>query len=518
VTSPLPAPATDDVSDRTPSGRFAYPVAVLGLVILVLGLAGSWALTLPPFQGPDEVAHYNSVARLVAGDGWPRPYDAKITDATVTAVAEAGSAYQDQGLAALPDPEDRSLLLEGQDWERNGTDQMVQHPPLAYAVTASVVKVLGGADLRWDHAQLIMRAVSALMLCASVPFLVGIARRMTGSRIAGVVGGGGVLLVPFFSNVGGFITNDALLITLCSAALFFAVSATTGRRPLLLLAAAGAVLGLALLTKGLALFLIPVIAVFAVMTAVRVTGWLRKIAAVAIPLAIAFCVGGWWWLRNIVTLGRIQPSQLGDRESQLTAPDEYDPWLFVGNFIVRFNRTFWGRGAREDLAFPTWAVDVAGVLLLLAVVASLVLARRRIALAALWAFPVLIIATTAANAHSIYWDLGDPSRGVQGRYIFAGIAAMAATLGILFAALSRRLAIRDGVSGAVAVVLGAAVSVWGLVWVFDRVWGADGVAGAAQAHGVAAWLYVATGVLGLCGLVIAAAALVSAEDARGRLR
>ncbi|WP_374311234.1 DUF2142 domain-containing protein [Microbacterium sp.] len=517
MTGSAPAAAADDVGSRA-SGRFAYPAAVLGLVLLVLGLAGSWALTIPPFQGPDEVAHYNSVARLVEGGGWPRPYDAKITDATVTAVAESGSAYQDQGLPVLPRPDDRSLLLEGQEWERNGTDQMVQHPPLAYAVIASVVKVLGGADLRWDHAQLIMRAVSAVMLCASVPFLVGTARRMTGSRIAGVVGGAGVLLVPFFSNVGGFVTNDALLITLCSAALFFAVSATTGRRPLLLLAAAGAALGLALLTKGLALFLIPVIAVFAIMTAVTLTGWLRRFAAVAIPLAVAFCVGGWWWLRNILILGRIQANQLGDRESRLEAADGYDPWLFVGNFIVRFNRTFWGRGAREDLAFPTWIVDAAGVLLVLAVIASFFLARRRLALAVLWAFPVLILATIAANAHSIYWDLGDPSRGVQGRYIFAGIAAMAATLGILFAALSKRLPIRAGVSGAVALIVGGVVSAAGLVWVFGRVWGAAGVAAAGQAHGVAPWLYVATGVLGLCGLVIAAAALVSAEDAQGRLR
>ncbi|MFE7846059.1 DUF2142 domain-containing protein [Microbacterium sp. NPDC057407] len=517
MTGPAPTSAAAEEEGVTRSRRAAYPVAVVGLVLLVLGLAGSWALTIPPFQGPDEVAHYNSVARLVAGGGWPRPYDAKITDATVTAVAESGSAYQDQSLATLPRPEDRSTLLEGQDWPRNGTDQMVQHPPLAYAVTALVVAGLGGADLRWDHAQLIMRGVSALALCASLPFLVGVTRRVTGSRIAGVAGGAGVLLVPFFSNVGGFVTNDALLIALCSAALYFGVRATTGGRPLLWLAAAGAATGLALFTKGLALFLLPVVGVFAVMAALRMTGWVRRIAVVAIPFAVAFCLGGWWWLRNLLILGRIQPNQLGDRESRITPADGYDVWLFIGNFITRLDRTFWGRGGREELAFPTWIVDVAGVLLLLAVVASFFFARRRVVLAALWAFPVLILATIAANAHSIYWDLGDPYRGVQGRYLFPGIAAMTASLGILFLALATRLRVRPGVIGAIAVAIGAAVSSVGLLWVFDRVWGAGGVAAAAQAHGVAPTVFVGGAVLVVAGLAATVVALLRAQEAQGRL-
>lgn len=493
--------------------RGAYRWAVAGLTMLVLGLSWAWALTIPPFQGPDEVAHYNSVARLVAGGGWPRPYEAKITDATVTAVAEAGSAYQDQALDVLPRPSERSLLLEGRAWERNGTDQMVQHPPLAYAAIAAVVTVAGGADLRWDHAQLIMRAVSGAMLCASIPFLAAISRRVTGSRTAGVVGAGAVLLVPFYLNLGGFVTNDALLIALSSAALYFAVGALNARRPLWWLAAAGAATGLALLTKGLALLLIPVVAVLALMTAIRLEGWVRKIAAIALPLAVAFALGGWWWLRNLVILGRIQPSQLGDRESRDVPVDGYDPWFFVSNFVERLNRTFWGRGAREDFAFPTWIVDIAGVLLVVAIVVAIVIARRRLLLIVLWAFPVLILAPIVANAHSVYWDLGDPSRGVQGRYIFAGIAALAGTVAVLFAAAARRLPVREGVAGAVALVVGAAVSAWGVIWVFGRVWGAGGVDAAADAHGVTTWPFVVVALVGVAGLVLACGALATRDGA-----
>ena len=464
----------------------AYHVAIAALSLLTLAFSLLWAVVMPPFTGPDEYAHYNSVTRLVAGDGWPRPYDARIEKSTIQAVAESGGSYLDQRLEALPDPTDRALLLEGDDWERQARDQMVQHPPLYYGAVAAVVWAAGGEELRWDQAQMIMRSMSALMLACSIPFVVGIARRVTSSRVAGLVGGAAVLLVPYFTNSGGFVNNDNLLVVACAAATYFAIRGLGDReRAIRYFVWSGAALGVALLTKGLALMLIPVIALIAVRSAWLASGLLRKAALVATPMLVAFVIGGWWWARNLIILGRVQPSILGGREPIGNPAEGYDFWFFVGNAVVRFNRSFWGRGSRPEFALPELVADLAGLGFVVALVVAVVVARRRALLLSLWLFPALVVATTVVNAHRIFWDLGRPAQGIQGRYVFAGIAALAATIAVLFAWIVRRHVGRGVRALAVVGVVLAPAPTWaGLWWVYARVWNGEPAQSLALAHGV----------------------------------
>lgn len=496
-----------------------YRIALSGLAVFFFATACLWALILPPFSGPDEISHYNSVVRVMTGGGWPAPYEARITDATITAVAESGGEFLDQRLAELPQPADRSLVGQGTEWDRSARDQMVQHPPAYYYLIGKVLALLGGDQLRWDSAQLAMRAMSALVFAAAIPFVAGAARWVVGSRRAGIVGAGLLLLVPFFTNGGGFITNDSLLILTCSAALYFAVRSTTARPPaaLVLLVLSGAALGAALLTKGLALMLIPVIATLGIMAAWRsFAGWKRLLVAL-VPMGVAFVVGGWWWLRNLLVLGKLQPSQLGDRESRETPIDGYDPLMFLGNFFVRLNRTFWGRGGREDMAFPALIPDVAGVVFVVLLIVAFVVARRRGILAILWAFPVLVLVTLIGNAHSVYWDLGDPSRGVQGRYLFAGIVAFAATFAVLFYAATRRASDRWRRWASAIVVTAAAGTTWvAAIWLFFRLWG-DGSAplrAALDAHGVSALAPEGAALTAAAGLVAVVLVLLSRKRSR----
>jgi hypothetical protein len=62
-------------------------------------------------------------------------------------------------------------------------------------------------------------------------------------------------------------------------------------------------------------------------------------------------------------------------------------------------------------------------------------------------------------------------------------------------------------------VVGAAVSAWGVIWVFGRVWGAGGVDAAADAHGVTTWPFVVVAIVGVAGLVLACGALAARDGA-----
>jgi len=495
---------------RSTSGVAAYRWAT-GLLAAVVFLACmSWALVSAPFSGPDERAHYNSVTRIMSGGGWPLPYEAQMESWTVTAVTEAGWGYRGQRDESPPLPTARSTIFAGGNWENLGKDQMVQHPPLYYGVVAAAASMIGDHETQWDAAQLMMRISSAAMLAGAIPFLVSVGRHVSGSPRAGVIGGTSVLLMPFFTNIGGFINNDPMLVLTCSAAICFAVRALyREEKARTSLALAGVALGLALLTKGLALLLVPVVAVFAAMVAWRWRSWPTRIWVFLLPLVIAFAVGGWWWLRNLLLLGRIQPSTLGDRERSAIAHEGYDLGDFIIGAIVRFNRTLWGRGARDDIALPTHIVDVAGLVLVGLVLVAVIVGSERRVLALLWTFPVLIVAVIFVNAHGIYWDLGSPDRGIQGRYVYAGIAAFCATFASLAVIVTKRLraAIRRILASifcAFAVVATASA----LGWVLERSWGADraaALASIATSHGVALTLPISVMGVGLA----ASAALVT---------
>jgi 4-amino-4-deoxy-L-arabinose transferase-like glycosyltransferase len=493
------------------SSSAIYLISSALLTALVLTACLTWALVSKPFSGPDEMVHYNSVTRVMNGGGWPRPYDARIENWTVTAVTEAGRTYLGQARGEPAPPGARSPMFDDTAWSKLGGDQMVQHPPLYYYGMAVASHVLLDDESTWDHAQLVMRALSSLVLAAAVPFLIGVGSQISGSRRAGLIGGSAVLLVPFFTNTGGFINNDALLVTICSASIYCAVRAWRGsRRTFLWIAAAGFALGLALLVKGLA-----VIFIFAIMAASRYSTWSKRLLLVAAPMLIAFVVGGWWWARNLLILGKLQPSILGDREHLDEPHENYDLWNFIATFILRFNRTFWGRGAREELAFPTLLVDIAGILLAILIVVTLTVVPQRGAVALLWLFPALIITTTLTNAHGIYWDLGTPNRGVQGRYIFAGAAALCVTVACFGRwAMSRRSERVKRVASAGFIIVASLVTSAGIAWVLARTWaGVDGALASAiaEAHGISpAWTLIVPATGALLALALAAAVAFSA--------
>lgn len=455
-----------------------YVRAVSLLTVAVYLFTLSWSLSMPFFDGPDEVRHYNSVARLVDGGGWPRPYEAELLPSVRQAYYESDlNRISVMGTVRLdlPAPSDRSTLLGESQVEAGSRDYMVQHPPGYYAVIAIAYAAVEGDGLRWDRALLLMRVISATIFAASVPFIVGSVRRMTGSRIAGLVGTSSLVSIPFFTNAGAYVSNDSLLTLSLAVATYCLVrfgSSPQASRGWQI--GAGVAVGVALLTKGFALMFLPAVVLLSLLAVHRRSEWRvwRGLITVSLPLVIGAAAGGWWWVRNVVVLGVLQPSQYARGTHAYPMTGEYEGvWVFATNAWHRIAATFWGRGSYSAIAFPDWLTSAASVGALVLLVAAALWARRRADLIGLATYSLLVMGTTLMNAHAIYVDIGDPDRGVQGRYLFSGITVLAIAVGVVFVGLWRRLGRAAGIGVAIALWAPWAIGFLGQDLIRRRTWG-----------------------------------------------
>ncbi|WP_341358829.1 DUF2142 domain-containing protein [Georgenia sp. M64] len=470
----------------------SYRRTVAALTVLLGAVMALWAVLTPGFRAPDEPQHYNSVMRVATGGGWPAPGTAMISDATLIATREAGFSRQDQGIgmftaSLLPrgtlqgwgadfvelqpsDPAQRSVLdhtANLQDEIAPSHDQMTQHPPLYYGLMGGLVALLGGDGWRWDVQLLFMRLVDAFIAMWSVPLVAATARRVVGSATAGVVAGAGVVGIGQFAHINAAVTNDSLTTVLGLGVTYLAARALTGRHTTGLVVVTGVTLGLGLLTKGFLLAAIPVVALAFVLGRAGNprTGrrWLSAFAA----LAVAFVVGGWWWARNLLVHGTLQPSGMPtprmDWGDQTPTAVEFVPEAFE-----RLNRSIWGNFGWLEVPLPFWLEMTLGILLVVLVVAAVVVpSPERRPMAVLLVLPVGTLAVVMAGSVAHYSSTG-LFGGLQGRYLFSGLAAMLTAVAWSLTRGTRRIAPRFVRWLPLAsVVTALALAAFSVVWAFQ---------------------------------------------------
>ncbi|CAO1652116.1 DUF2142 domain-containing protein [Salinibacterium sp. NYA9b] len=468
------------MGEKRKASERVYLVHIAAATLLVFLAGVLSAITVPFFGGPDEKNHYNSVVRVVDGGGWPLPYTARVMPAVDLAWLESGRA-----LGSAPDfdqvplAQDRSNVLAEPDFVLSSAeiDNMVQHPPAYYFLTAGVVAMTDLDSLRWDQAILLMRIFSAFLVSLSVPAIAGTVRLITGSRSLGAVGGYALLSIPFFTGFGGLVSNDTLLVPTISGALYLLVRAwKTSAKPYGLLAGAGVLLGVALLTKGFALFAIPLFVWLSFLAAFSKKPTKTQGAVVAlIAPSIAALMGGWWWIRNLILLGSVQPSVSGSLRIPLDDPlENINMFSYVGNFWLRFNSLFWARGIRPvdgGNELPAVILGCAGVAFVIAFVVVALYSRNRGITLLLFLFPAIIVATLFANSYTVYETYGVAERGVQGRYVFAGIVAYSMVFAGFVGILGRKLSLQKRNRLFVSVVAGSAAIAWAnIAWLLISAW------------------------------------------------
>lgn len=447
-----------------------YQRSVALLTLTVFGVLLLWATLSPPYATVDEPRHANSVIRLVQGGGWPPPREAVMLEASAIAAAEAADRVPPAARSAVLDRDRPESDTPRRDW-------MNQHPPTYYAIVAGAVwtaDALTPQPQRWDVTLLVMRVVSALFTAAAVPFVARSVLLVTGSAPAAVVGASTFLMIPQLANTHSLVTNDSMITFLGSVLMFACLRAYV--RPETLLSSAvlgGGVLGIGLLTKGLMLPAVAVLAVFLLLAGRRAgTGWRSRFWIPLLGGAIAFVIGGWWWVRNILVHGQIQSSN--NRTPRADEPfDGYSTADFVLSVAVRLNRTFWG-SIRSQAAFDGSILVAMGVAAGLVVVAALVFSRHRFLLLLVGVYPALVAALFTTNAFRIYWNSGALA-GVQGRYLFSGLTFLALAVGLAWVELRRRSGrVPSMVAAGAAIVAAATAFTAGYRFAFGVRWREEG--------------------------------------------
>jgi 4-amino-4-deoxy-L-arabinose transferase-like glycosyltransferase len=446
--SPAPAPAPPAGSHRAAARRSSrqVPLLVWAVTAVHLALMVMCSLLYPAFSGLDETTHVDLTYAYSDGHG-PYPPGGRLLARGIEVVygdftvpPKAGS-YSDTPIE--PRGERPSIDEAGGDVPAAAyplPNQMVQHPPLYYYLEAAVLVVPGVDGLAYDRQVALLRWGSILMLLPLPLLIWATGRRLLGpdSRapaLASVI----PVTMPGLSRLGGSVNNDNLLILLTALLTFVLVGVLRGDLRRRTGALAGLLLGLTMLTKGLALVLpLFVAAVYAV-------AWLRtrprpSLLAGALPLGLAAvvsaAVGGWWWLRNVILFGAVQPSGLGEEWTRRIegAPRPGFGWSgFVPEWIERFSMRFWGGiGYPDAPILPKWLTAAWLVFLLLAALAGVAVGiggrKGRLAAATLL-LPAVGLAGLIFYGSGAEYVYNGRLPGIQGRYVYPALPALA----VLFA-------------------------------------------------------------------------------------
>ena len=122
------------------------------------------------------------------------------------------------------------------------------------------------------------------------------------------------LSVPTYLRTGASVTSDSLLVLVCTVLLALLVRVAWGDLSRRTAIWVGLVWSAAMLTKGFALALPPAI-VLAYLLGAR-GGLAERVRTAWRPAAgsggIGAALGGWWWIRNLIVYGAVQPQGFGD--------------------------------------------------------------------------------------------------------------------------------------------------------------------------------------------------------------
>jgi len=398
-----------------------------------------------------------------------------------------------------------------------------QHPPAYYALLAIVSAALPDG-VRVDLEVWIFRLVNVLLM-APLPLLVaGIVRRFGADTPAVITAAMMPLGIPQLGATGASVNNDNLL-TLTGFLVVAGLSRVlTGDRRARTAVLIGTALAVGLLTKAWALLFVPVVALAYALVAYRTRRLLEPLRGLVTVAAVA-ALGGWWWLRNLAVYGAVQPAGHYERLAEPLAPAEAVS-KFVGE-AAEIPKRFWVmlsiRHPAGEPPFPTVLTTVLFVSLIVLALVPILRSRtygaRRLESLVLVSPFFLTAAVLLAQTWRLHLATGVPA-GLQGRYLFVGLAGVLAMVAMTIASLVPRRA-----RAAVPLVLGVAALTFSAAAVREVLryhWAYRGSSLRDGLAAVAAWSPVsdavlttilALGVVSLLGSVLlAASALRRGQD------
>lgn len=540
--------------------------AVLALVVLQALVNLGYAVVVPTWRAPDEPSHFDMVWVARSGAPWPlqagdRRLHRRIEASYEPARLDLARRHEEPPLAQAEAPPRgerpafADLAADAADGARNG---MFQHPPGYYAAAAAVgsgVLALTPGAHGWSYDQVVLavRAVGAVAVAGMPALAFAVARRLGAGEGAALAAAAVPVAVPQLAHVAGAVGNDGLLAVLVGGLTVASLRLASGDLRLRTGATIGALAAAGLLTKGFALFAPALVGPAAVLggwrahRAGRPAAVRRAVGTTALAAGVAG-LGGWWWLRNLAIHGTVQPTGMAVPEPPAGFEPSLPAWL--AEAAVRIPASFWGQFGWRQADLPAAAVLAAVTVVVAGVAAAFVLGPRdrgsvpadagaavapadsRSARrgagggrldAALALVPTVAIGGIVLAGAWGYHTATGLLPALQGRYLFGGLAGLAAVAAAGWARLAgrRRRAADAPARGAeaatrwlpVAVLAGAAAlhAVAGWV-VLARFYGpAEGGTLVDRLAALAAWAPLPRPALGLLALLVLAAGVVSAQ-------
>jgi 4-amino-4-deoxy-L-arabinose transferase-like glycosyltransferase len=421
-------------------GSAAQRWAVVAATVLLGSLLAAWALLTPAFRGADEGMHVSTTIRLAESGRYPEPGRAMVEPSIRAAYQwveyfgrEARTPVVARQVWQYDPPSMELLSAPTMPRRPPAVDQMTQHPPGYYLLLAGAYRQLDLHSTGPVVMLLALRALSLLLLLP-LPWLCAVVARQVGlsPRAAAATA-----FLPAswmqFVDVSATVTNGTLLVLLSSIAIAVLVPVTQGdvraRRALGL----GFVVALALLTKGFALALPPMVAVAYVLGA-RTAGWAPALRGMLVAL-LTTGLGLWWWVLNVVRHGELQPKG----GVSFPAADAIPPLTqWVHDFSFTFMRTLWIAVGWNEGTPPVWLYTSAtAVFALLLVAGSWALRGRRVVLLMhlAWLGPLAIVVSGSVGE----FFYSGTTRAAQGRYVQTAVVAFAVLVAAALARFGRLL-------------------------------------------------------------------------------
>jgi hypothetical protein len=412
--------------------------AVIALTAAFALLLTLWAFMTPMFSAPDEAAHYDAAEQLALGKGWPAPGDMDLLAITYVEQQQIGNV-------AAADRDTVATLIAQNPGNHDFVNQMTQHPPTYYGVGALVLKGIGFFHLRWDIGVMALRMLDVVLLLP-LPFLTwATVRRVTRSPRTAVVGVLALFAVPQLAQIGSSVTNDAPVILLGGVIAWLAARALTGDHRWRIAIWLGVAVAAVCSVKGTGLPTVPFVAVALLVAGHGQLSWGARIGRTAVAGAIVAVLGSWWWLRNLVLFGTLQPDGV-------SAIRQDKPWgretsANFGDFVNvewdRLTASFWGQfGA---LRYPmTQILTDSLTVIALAVIIGWAFRRssnRTITLVMLIT-PVITLVSQLQNNFAAY-DSTQIIAGAQGRYLFISLVPLIVVSAVAWRNLLTTTAERD---------------------------------------------------------------------------
>lgn len=399
--------------------RSSLPPILLVLLVYCL-VGGLYALYTPPWQAPDEPAHYNYVRQLAAGR-LPVIEPADYDEAYRAEIVSSGFA---PGYSIEP--------LTYEDWQ----------PPLYYLLQTPIFWLSDGSLLALRLFSVVIGAGVVLLAYAAAVLL------WPGRRWLALTAAVFVAFLPQHVAMLASVNNDSLAELLIAAILVLLLVARPGSKEdggqtqngNRLWPVTGLLLGLGFLTKATVYLMVPVAALALLFH--HWGGWRSLLAAGMRLFSPAFLLGAPWWLRNQLVYGGLDVMGTAAHDAAVTGQLRTAEWLAqvgptaaVQSFAQTTFRSFWGQFGWMGVVMDARIYQALLLFSLLALAGLVWAAWRRTKGKGTQpsSYSAALLGSTLALSVLLYLGYNVTFVQHQGRYLFPALIpiAMAVSVGLM---------------------------------------------------------------------------------------